>query len=120
MVPSTGLPMNAEFGTFEDIPPRGDWDRHFDITGMGFGVKQGWLKIVGQAACGCVWELDIRSEGGFVTFRQMFDMFGSKFTFNGHTEDHALLCEEALPPDIFETTTVYFDTTVADILKQQP
>lgn len=110
----------SEFGRFEDIPPRGDWDRHFDIKGMGYGVKRGWLQVVGQAACGCVWELEVQTRKGAPTFRQMFDIFGAKFTFNSHVEEHALMCEEALPPNILEEVEVEFKTTVSDILRQQP
>jgi hypothetical protein len=59
-------------------------------------------------------------EAGQPTFRQMFDMFGARFTFGSHTEKHADLCEQALPPNIWETTKVLYGTSVSDILRQQP
>lgn len=120
MKPSTGLPMNAEFGTFEDIPPRGDWDRHFEIEGMGYGKRQGWLQVIGQAACGCVWTLQFQVYKGSPSFRQIFDIFGAQFVFKSHTEDHALICEEALPPNITEKVGVQIGTKMSDILAQQP
>lgn len=109
---------SEKFGRFEDIPPRGDWDRHFDILHLGMG--DGYTTVVGQAACGCMWELKLRCLEGSPSFRQMFDYFGARFTFNGHTEEHALECESALPLDFQENTKVEYGTTVADILRQQP
>lgn len=104
------------FGTHEDIPPRGDWDRHFEILDLG----RLQMKVQGQAACGCMWTLNFVCEEGQPTFRQVFDIFGAKFTFNSHTEEHALICEETLPPNITEEVKVRFSTTVADILAEQP
>lgn len=88
-----------------------------DYEGMIHGQ---WVRVIGEATCGCHWTLDIRQgeDNHGLSFRQCFDLYGAQFTLGQHDRSHADLCEANLPPGSLGVN-IQFETpmTLKDLLE---
>jgi hypothetical protein len=81
-------------------------NRDYNVKLMG----NKWVHAIGEATCGCRWELEIKqAPGSGLSFRQCFDLYGAQFTIGVHDYNHMQACLEALPPGAI-TSGVEFST----------
>jgi hypothetical protein len=69
--------------------------RHYE----GEFLKPRWIRVVGEADCGCVFDLEVSVDEG-VSFREAVNYFGAQYSFGGHTHSHTDLCLVALSPEV--------------------
>lgn len=113
-MPVNRLPEELEFEKF----PSADGGRAWDVHYTGEIKKNKWVHIIGEAECGCIFDLDVNVEGG-VTFRQAINKFASNIGFGLHNEKHQDLCLASLPAGIDEKP-IYYDTTMRRIFEANP
>lgn len=95
------------------MPPNRDYD--------GAMLGNGWVRVTGEATCGCHWELSLKQSNDRnrnLTFRECFDLYGAQFMIGVHDAYHVQACLEALPPGAM-SANVWFDSdmTLGELLE---